>query len=145
MAKPIILSVNAGSSSIKYSIYEKSSSDSVQLIANASVSGLTAPPSQFSYRLYDASSGKETESSKGNDANVSNHDEAFKYFTDFLTSGKGRKSQKPVLDLKRVTVVCHRIVHGGPEPKPLIITEDELHHLDALSDLAPLYSLFSRH
>lgn len=142
MAKPVILSVNAGSSSIKYSIYEKTSSDSVQFIANASISGLTAPPSQFSYQLYDASSGKETESSKGSDANVSNHAEAFKYFIDFLTNGKGRKSQDPVLDLKRVSVVCHRIVHGGPEPKPLIITEDELHHLDALSDLAPLYSLF---
>lgn len=138
MAKPVILSVNAGSSSIKYSIYEKTSKDSVQLIANASISGLTAPPSQFTYQLYDT--GKETESLKGSEAKVSNHAEAFKYFTDFLTNGKGRKSQEPVLDLKRVSVVCHRIVHGGPEPHPLIITEDELHHLDALSDLAPLYS-----
>jgi hypothetical protein len=43
------------------------------------------------------------------------------------------------MDLRRVHVVCHRIVHGGPEPRPLIITEEELHHLDELSDLAPLY------
>jgi acetate kinase len=141
MAKPVILSVNAGSSSIKYSIYEKTSANTVQLIANASISGLTAPPSQFSYTLYDPSSSKETESSKAAEVNVSNHAEAFKYFTDFLTSGTGRKTQKPVLDLKQVSVVCHRIVHGGPEPKPLIITQDELHHLDALSDLAPLYVL----
>jgi len=140
MPNPVILSINAGSSSIKYSVYEKTSPTSVSLIANASVSGLTAPPSQFSYSLYDPSSSKETESSKtGDDVGVSNHEDAFAYFIDFLKSGKGRKSGKQVLDLKRVSVACHRIVHGGPEPKPLVISEDELHHLDALSDLAPLY------
>jgi len=141
MANPVILSINAGSSSIKYSVYEKTSSKSVNLIANASISGLTAPPSQFSYTLYDPSSSQETEKLKANEVNASSHEDAFKYFIDFLTSGKGRKSEKQVLDLKRVSVVCHRIVHGGPEPKPLIITEEELHHLDALSDLAPLYTL----
>src|SRR5579862_587521 len=126
MAKPIILAVNAGSSSIKYSVYEKTSSNSVRLTAAASISGLTAPPSKFTYSLYDPS-GKDSD--------------AFKYFVDFLTGGKGREKEEQVLDLKTITVVCHRIVHGGPEPEPLIITEDELHHLDALSDLAPLYSL----
>lgn len=141
MANPVILSINAGSSSIKYSVYEKTSSNSVNLIANASISGLTAPPSQFSYTLYDPSSSQKTETSKSNEVNASNHEDAFKYFIDFLISGKGRKPEKQVLDLKRVTVICHRIVHGGPEPKPLIITEEELHHLDALSDLAPLYIL----
>jgi len=137
MANPIILSINAGSSSIKYSVYEKTSSTSVILISNASISGLTSPPSQFTYTL--CNSTKETESSKANTVDISNHDNAFKYFIEFLKSGKGRKTQKEVLDLKRVNVVCHRIVHGGPEPKPLIITTEELHHLDALSDLAPLY------
>lgn len=140
MVNPIILSVNSGSSSIKYSLYEKTSSNAVNLIANASISGLTAPPSQFSYTLYDPSTSKETESSKASEVDASNHEDAFKYFISFLSSGKGRKSESQVLDLKRVSVVCHRIVHGGPEPKPLIITESELHHLDALSDLAPLYS-----
>ena len=138
MPNPVILAINAGSSSIKYSVYEKTSCTSVSLIANASVSGLTAPPSQFRYSIYDPSTGNETESSQTSNVGVSNHEDAFAYFVDFLTSGKGRKSHEQVLDLKRVNVVCHRIVHGGPEPKPLIITEDELHHLDALSDLAPL-------
>jgi acetate kinase len=142
MVNPVILAVNAGSSSIKYSVYEKISADSVQLIVNATVSGLTAPPSHFSYSLYDPANSKETESSKAGDVNVTNHESAFAYFIDFLKSGKGRKPKKQVLDLKQVSVVCHRIVHGGPEPKPLIITENELHHLDDLSDLAPLYNLF---
>ena len=137
MQNPIILSINAGSSSIKYSVYEKTPSNSVALIANASISGLTAPPSQFSYTLYHSS--KETESLKTSKVDVSNHEDAFTYFIGFLKYGKGRKVQKEVLDLTRISVVCHRIVHGGPEPKPLIITKDELHHLDGLSDLAPLY------
>jgi len=139
--KPIILAVNAGSSSVKYSVYEKSSSDSVQLFATASVSGLTAPPSKFTYSLYDPSSGKETEKIKPKEVDVANHQDAFKYFVDFLANGKGREKEEQVLDLKRISVVCHRIVHGGPEPKPLVITEDELRHLDELSDLAPLYFL----
>lgn len=139
MAKPVILAVNAGSSSIKYSVYEMTSSDSIQLIAAASISGLTAPPSKFTYTLYDSTSGNETEKSNATEVDASNHQDAFTYFIDFLSNGKGRKSEKQVLDLKRISVVCHRIVHGGPEPKPLIITESELDHLDELSDLAPLY------
>jgi acetate kinase len=139
MANPVILSVNAGSSSIKYSVYEKTSSTSVQLIAGASISGFTAPPTKFSYTLFDSSSSEEIESTKAGDVDASNHEEAFKYFIDFLSTGKGRMSGKKVLDLDRVSVVCHRIVHGGPEPNPLIITIEELHHLDSLSDLAPLY------
>jgi acetate kinase len=137
----IILSVNSGSSSVKYSLYERTSPTAVSLVANASVSGLTAPPAQFSYSLYDIHSSRETESSKGARVDVSNHDEAFAFFLSFLKDGKGRKEQKSVVDLERVSVVCHRIVHGGPVPHPLIITENELHHLDDLSDLAPLYPL----
>jgi acetate kinase len=155
MSNPVILAINAGSSSIKYSLYEKTSPNTVSLLLNASLSGLTAPPSQFTYSLYQSSEshkdqgiqGKEIESSKAGDIDISNHEDAFKYFVEFLKNGKGRKEGKDtegVIDLKRVTVVCHRIVHGGPEPRPLIITEEELHHLDELSDLAPLYmpSLF---
>lgn len=138
MVNPIILSVNAGSSSIKYSIYEKTSPEEVILIVNASISGLTAPPSKFSYALYDLSS-KQIEKSSDNHVNASSHEDAFKHFIEFLKSGNGRQSRTQVLDLKRVSVVCHRIVHGGPEPKPLIITKDRLRHLDTLSDLAPLY------
>ena|SRR5579859_2312805 len=147
MSNPVILAINAGSSSIKYSLYEKSSnSTSVNIFLNASISGLTAPPSQFTYTLYettsDDSGSKEIESSESGDIDASNHQDAFKYFIDFLKTGKGRKKEqdgKGVIDLKRINVVCHRIVHGGPESRPLIITEEELHHLDELSDLAPLY------
>jgi hypothetical protein len=159
MSNSVILAINAGSSSIKYSLYEKTSSNTVSLLLNASISGLTAPPSQFTYSLYQSSEthpdqgkqgnkdiqgtqGTEIESSKAQDVDVSNHEDAFKYFIEFLKNGKGRKEGKGnhgIMDLKRVHVVCHRIVHGGPEPRPLIITEEELHHLDELSDLAPLY------
>ena len=138
MDNSIILAINAGSSSIKFSIYDKTSSNSVQLFANAQISGLTAPPAQFTYSLNNPS-GAETESSKAHEVEVSNHEEAFRCFIDFITTGKGRKSGGQVLDLKRVSVICHRIVHGGQHPQPYIITNDKLHHLDALSDLAPLY------
>jgi acetate kinase len=143
MPNPVILSVNAGSSSIKYSLYEKTDSNSVNILLDASISGLTAPPSQFTYTLYDTRSqrneSKEIESFKAEEIDVSNHEDAFRYFLEFLKSGKGRKTKGGVVELERISVVCHRIVHGGPEPRPLIITKQELHHLDELSDLAPLY------
>src|SRR5271170_1312967 len=81
---PIILSVNSGSSSVKYSLYERTSPTAVSLVANASVSGLTAPPAQFSYSLYDIHTSRETKSSKGAKVDVSNHDEAFAFFLSFL-------------------------------------------------------------
>ena len=144
MPNPVILSVNAGSSSIKYSLYEKTNSNLVNILLDASISGLTAPPSQFTYTLYDTTSqtreSKEIESYKAEEIDVSNHEDAFRYFLEFLKSGKGRKTKGGVIELDRISVVCHRIVHGGPEPRPLIITQQELHRLDELSDLAPLYS-----
>jgi acetate kinase len=139
MAKPIVLAINSGSSSIKYSVYERLSPSEVKLLISASVSGLTAPPSKFEYTLYNPLA-KELESGKAAECGVNNHDEAFKFFLDFLVSGKGRAVQEQVLPLSRISVICHRIVHGGPEPRPLVITEAELSRLDALSDLAPLYA-----
>src|SRR5262245_3979413 len=146
MAKAIILSVNAGSSSIKCSVYERQSVDSFQLITTASIAGLTSLPPKFQYTLYgpSASSSTEIETSKASQIDASDHSEAFRHFIDFLSYGKGRNPPKQVLDLARISVVCHRIVHGGLEPNPLIITDHELHHLDELSDLAPLYGLHLR-
>lgn len=37
-----------------------------------------------------------------------------------------------------ITHVCHRVVHGGHYEDRAVITNDSLHHIDELSDLAPL-------
>ena len=35
--------------------------------------------------------------------------------------------------------ICHRVVHGGDYKESVTITDETLHHLEALEDLAPLY------
>jgi acetate kinase len=40
---------------------------------------------------------------------------------------------------RNIRFACHRIVHGGSFPKAVILSPDTIHHLDELSDLAPLY------
>ena len=39
-----------------------------------------------------------------------------------------------------IAIVCHRVVHGGDYETPQIINEDTYHHLEALTDLAPLHN-----
>lgn len=37
-----------------------------------------------------------------------------------------------------ITIVCHRVVHGGDYAEPVIISSKEYHHIEKLTDLAPL-------
>ncbi len=39
-----------------------------------------------------------------------------------------------------IAIVCHRVVHGGDYETPQVIDADTYHHLEALTDLAPLHN-----
>ncbi|OAL48227.1 acetate kinase [Pyrenochaeta sp. DS3sAY3a] len=129
----IILSINAGSSSVKISVYktpEDSSTDPVQL-AEATVEGLTAPPAKLKYeRGNEKIKGKELE-------NISSQEDGFRYILDHLTNDKGL----PELNKKEdIRFTCHRVVHGGDYPKSQVIDKETYHHIEELSDLAPLHN-----
>ncbi|CAJ2513443.1 Uu.00g015620.m01.CDS01 [Anthostomella pinea] len=129
----IILSINAGSSSVKISVYSAEQNQAPKQIAEAQLSGLTAPPAQLTYSRHGA------EAAKGNDVGekVENQDDAFKVLLKTLTEDPelpeiGQKSD--------IAIACHRIVHGGDYTTSKIITRDTYHHLEKLTDLAPLHN-----
>lgn len=129
MAK-IVLAINAGSSSVKVSVYKATdkAQDPIQL-AEIQVAGLTAPPATLKYeRGSEKVKDKELGDIKGAVG-------AFKSILEHLTSDQGL----PELSKKEdIEFACHRVVHGGDYPHAQVIDVATYHHLEELSDLAPL-------
>lgn len=117
----IILSINAGSSSLKVSIYGPTV-DGPKHIATVTVSNIETEPEFESSR--NNLSDKERDTS-----NINDHDSALAYILNHLFRLIGKED---------ITHVCHRVVHGGEYEDRVLITNETLHHLDNLSDLAPL-------
>lgn len=124
-----ILSVNAGSSSVKITFY------SFELppkpIANAEVSGITAPPAKLAY-----TKGDKTHKEELKEENLSTPQDAFKFllkrcFTDPELS--------EVASSDDLAYICHRVVHGGDYPEAVEINDETYHHLVEIEDLAPLW------
>ncbi|KAF2144056.1 uncharacterized protein K452DRAFT_223757 [Aplosporella prunicola CBS 121167] len=128
----IILSINAGSSSVKVSVYATNgkAEDPTEL-AEASISGLTAPPAKLKYKRGDYSiKDKELE-------DIDYQEGAFRYIISQLLEDEGL----PELGHKDdISFACHRVVHGGDYPHAQVIDVDTYHHIETLSDLAPLHN-----
>lgn len=129
----IILSINAGSSSVKISVYKtpEGGTDVPKQIAEASIEGLTAPPAKLKYsRGSEKIKGKELEG-------IESQEDAFRYILDHLTQDSGL----PELNKKEdIHFTCHRVVHGGDYPRSQVIDSETYHHIEELSDLAPLHN-----
>jgi acetate kinase len=129
----IILSINAGSSSVKISVYKTPTDDSQvpTQLAEATIEGLTAPPAKLKYSRGDQNiKGKELDK-------IETQEDAFRYILDHLTNDKGLSELNNKDDIH---FTCHRVVHGGDFPKAQIIDKETYHHIEALSDLAPLHN-----
>ena len=118
----IILSINAGSSSLKVSTYGPTA-DGPKYIATATVSNIKGEPPEFESSRNDLSD-RERDTSK-----IKDHDSALAHILNHLFRLVGKED---------ITHVCHRVVHGGEYEDRVLITTETLHQLDALSDLAPL-------
>ncbi len=131
--KAIILAVNAGSSSVKVSVYSAERGQSPNQIAEAQVSGLTAPPASLKYQR-----GDETIIDNHNvSSKVAGQREAFSLILETLIGDHDLPDIKSKDD---IGIVCHRIVHGGDYSKPQLISDGTYHHLEKLNDLAPLHN-----
>jgi acetate kinase len=128
----IILSINAGSSSVKISVYKTPNKGATPVqLAEAEVSGLTSPPSTLKYTRGDEKiRGKELEG-------ITTQEEAFRYILDYLVNDKGLSELAHKDDIR---FACHRVVHGGDYPRSQVIDEATFHHIEELSDLAPLHN-----
>nr|POE58966.1 putative acetate kinase [Quercus suber] len=126
----IILSINAGSSSVKVSIFSHADKQPKQL-AVIEVAGLTAPPATLKYDR-----GDEHIKDQKLD-NVSSSEEAYEKILQHLISDKGLTELSSPDDIE---FACHRVVHGGDYDRPTRIDLDTYHHLEELSGLAPLHN-----
>ena len=133
MAK-IILSINAGSSSVKISVYSASEAgEPPQQLAETQIDGLTAPPPQLRYTRGSQTILKD----KKIDQKIENQDQAFKLLLDHLVNDHDLSE---ISSRDSITHACHRVVHGGDYDAPQVITSATYHHLEKLTDLAPLHN-----
>lgn len=129
----IILSINAGSSSVKISVFSATEGQPPKQLAETQIDGLTAPPPKLKYTRGGTSVAKDKK--LGED--IKTQDDAFKYMLDQLIDDK---ELKEITSKDDITHACHRVVHGGDYSTPKIINDDTYHHLEALTDLAPLHN-----
>ncbi|KAJ7746367.1 Acetokinase family-domain-containing protein [Mycena metata] len=127
----LVLSVNAGSSSLKISLYSVRPGgdhlEPVELKVTSSISNISAPPAKFSFKVVQGTT-KDEKVQK-----IHDHPSAFAHFIDCL-------DEEPDLDRARITHVCHRVVHGGDYTDPVAVNDEAYNHIERLSDLAPLHN-----
>lgn len=129
----IILSINAGSSSVKISVFSAEQGQSPSQIAEAQLGGLTSPPVELKYSRKDTLVCKD----KKVQENVKTQDDAFKVLLKTLVDDPELAEISKKDD---IAIACHRVVHGGDYTTSKIITQETYHHLEALTDLAPLHN-----
>ena len=127
-----ILSINAGSSSVKVSVYSAPAdwTSTPKQKAEISVAGLTAPPATLNYQRGEHTQDLELDK-------ISGPEDAYEKILQTLIEDDGLTELQSAED---VQYACHRIVHGGDYDEPVRIDRDTYHHLEALSDLAPLHN-----
>ncbi|KAK0890962.1 hypothetical protein LTR91_026073 [Friedmanniomyces endolithicus] len=135
MPSKVILSINAGSSSVKVSVfsYHPGSSSDPKELATIQVTGLTAPPATLKYDRGD----QHIKSQQLPETDINSQETAYEYILQHLTSDAGLPELSHPDDIE---FACHRVVHGGDYDKPVRIDRDTFRRLEELSDLAPLHN-----
>lgn len=132
-AHPVILVVNAGSSSVKVSVYvvPESAHENVdiqpELAAHGQIEGIGVAP-RLVARMAD---GRVVADERFPVEQVADHDAAFRLIR--LTLSVGLRDTPPV-------AIGHRVVHGGADFTDAVrIDDDVIARLEALVPLAPLH------
>jgi acetate kinase len=119
-----IMSVNCGSSSLKFSIFEM---ENKELIASGYFEKVTIPGSFYNIKF----NGEKFHE----DIDMMNHTEAVEIMLDRIVK------LGIVKDLSEIEAVGHRVVHGGDKyNKSVIITDEVIDDIVKFSDLAPLHN-----
>ncbi|KAF9466553.1 Acetokinase family-domain-containing protein [Collybia nuda] len=132
MLHKLALSVNAGSSSLKISLYQFTDNvePPVTLILTSSISDISSLPAKFFFKIQNDSS---TKPGTEELPSIKDHASGFSHFLDVL------KKQKDI-NPDQITHICHRVVHGGDFKERVVINDESYHHIETLSDLAPLHN-----
>ncbi|KAH9902772.1 acetate and butyrate kinase [Cubamyces lactineus] len=133
----LILAVNAGSSSLKISLFKRdgasseSPHDIVDLLLTSTITNISQPPASFSFQLASHAEGREAKQEPVK--SIKDHASAFQHFLDYL-------KREASIDRSEIVHICHRVVHGGDYFEPVVITDESYHYIERLSDLAPLHN-----
>ena len=123
----IILTLNCGSSSVKYQLYDWDQRD---VLANGVVERVTQPGSRI---LHKVPGRDELEI----DHECPDHTEAIQLIMDTLLSPK----HGAISSMDEVKAVGHRVVHGGETFKKSVIVDDEvIETFREIQNLAPLHN-----
>jgi acetate kinase len=115
-----ILTINGGSSSIKFSLYKIE--EPLKLIFNGQVANIGAAKAKLS------SYNSITQLKNNTSIKAANHDEAAEHLIEWLEKQEGFNSIK---------VIGHRIVHGMNHTAPAIISSELLNELKKISAFDP--------
>lgn len=122
-----VLVINAGSSSLKFTLYDMGNE---KMLASGQVERLGSDSPNMIYKPYN---GAKTE----NIVDVKDHTEALKVICDQLTNPETGVIEKP----EDVNAIGHRVVHGGEEmTKPVLIDENVKKVIRDCFSLAPLHN-----
>lgn len=124
--KKAILIINAGSSSIKFSVFI-SEGKNLHLQSKGQIEGIGVKPNFIAKNL----SGQVLEKKEWDNSKEINHEFLMKFLIDWLNHN---------LDGAQVISAGHRVVHGGTEfEKPVLLNEEIIAKLEKLIPLAPLH------
>jgi acetate kinase len=124
------LVLNAGSSSLKFCVFQRPDSENWRLAARGQIEGIGTSP-----RLSVKGAGGEKLVDEKLPASVSSGQDAIEALAVWLRSKYGGA---------RVLGVGHRVVHGGPRfDRPTIVNEEVLTELHELVPLAPLHQPYN--
>ena len=119
-----LLSVNAGSSTLKFRLYEMPEEE---VLMKGTFDRIGLDGSNYSIRVKEEKIGK--------DIVINNHEEAVKLLLNELLE------QKMIKSLDEIAAVGHRIVHGGNKYSRSVVIDDRvIQEIESISDLAPLHN-----
>jgi acetate kinase len=122
-----ILVINAGSSSIKFSLYVSEDGDGLRLSSKGQVEGIHVAP-HFEAKDPD---GNKLEDKKWDHGDKLSHEILLEYLIRWVEDH---------LDGATLRAAGHRVVHGGTKfAKPMLITDGVVDELEAFVPLAPLH------
>ncbi|OAL33091.1 acetate kinase [Fonsecaea nubica] len=131
----VILSINAGSSSLKTTLFVEEESDEgkvkgLRRLGSAEISSINAPPARLKYLRGSYKDTREL-------GDINDHNHAFEHILNaFLADAEiPEVSNKDDIDY-----TAHRVVQGGNFEENQFITKKTLNKINKLSDLAPLHN-----
>ena len=125
--RDVILVINAGSSSIKFSVFDMGARYAPSLFLRGQIEGIATHPRLVAH---DAR-GELLVKNSFDPGDLQNHDDAMSELAGWL---------RTAIRDARLVAAGHRVVHGGPMfAAPVLVDDEVLDRLEPLSRLAPLH------